>query len=180
MKKINTGGLWRRLAFRPKDLRRQPTARLANLVFYVLIGIAAVVFALFRLVGFDIPYDENPDYNAPLLTGVLIVFMLCLVAGALALAVWSYVRAARMSARENRVVNNVPARRIAATVACAVAVALVATFLLSSTDAITVNGARYDDPFWLRASGMFIATSILMILAAVAAVAFGATRNRRK
>lgn len=161
------------------NLRLLTTAQIASRVFYILIGVIVLMFALFRLVGFDMPYYDNPDYNAPLLTGALITFMLVLVVGALALAVWSFVRASGMNGMENRVVNNIPARRIVLGVVAGTAALLVVTFACSSTDALIVNGQQFADAFWLRTSGMFIGSSAVMILAAIIAVIFGATRNRR-
>ena len=38
-------------------------------------SLAVVVFALFFLVGYDMPFLENPDFNAPLFTDVLIILM---------------------------------------------------------------------------------------------------------
>lgn len=168
MKRINTKGLLRLSA-----------TQIASRIFYVLIGLAAVLFLLFRLVGFDTPYDENPDYNAPLLTGVLIAAMLLLTGVTLALAVWSFVRGVRMNSSENSVINNIPARRITLCVAGGTVLLLVLTFMCSSTDALTVNGLQFADAFWLRVSGMFIATSLAMVCAAVAALVYGMTRNRR-
>lgn len=164
---------------RLSDLRRMTAVQTARCVFYAVVAVSAVLFALFRFVGFDTPYDENPDYNAPLLTGTLVGFMLILVAATLALAVWSFVRAARMNRGTGRVVNNIPARRITLGVAGGTAATLLATLAASSGDALTVNGAQFADAFWLRVSGMFIGTSALMIAAAIAAVIFGTTRNRR-
>lgn len=43
-----------------------------------------------------------------------------------------------------------------------------------------INGADYTDTFWLKASDMFVATSLLMIVAAIAAVIYGATKYIRK
>lgn len=164
---------------RLSDLRRMNAGQTARCVFYAVVAVSAVLFALFRFVGFDIPYDENPDYNAPLLTGTLVGFMLVLVAATLALAVWSFVRAARMNRGTGRVVNNIPARRITLGVAGGTAATLLVTLAASSSDTLTVNGAQFADAFWLRVSGMFIGTSVLMIAAAIAAVVFGTTRNRR-
>lgn len=160
-------------------LSHKPVAKISAIVFYTLLGISALLFVLFRLVGFDMPYFENPEYNAPLLTGVLISYMLLLVAVALVLAVYSFVRSARINRKENRVVNNIPAHRIAVANVVGTAALLALTFALSGTGALTVNGARYDSVIGLRASGMFIDTSLALIATAIAAVAFGAIRNRR-
>ncbi len=161
------------------DLRRQPTQRIANVVFYILIGVAAIVFLLFRLVWFDMPYYDNPDYNAPLLTGMLVGFMLMLVVATLALAVWSVWRAARINRGDNRVVNNIPAHRISVGVTAGTVMLMALTCLLSSTTPIMVNGQEYADHFWLRVSGMLIGTSVMMIVAAVVALVCGAINNRR-
>ena len=68
------------------------TATWTQYVLYVLIALIVLLFALFYLVGFDIPYDENPDYNAPLLTGVLISFAILLLLVTTVLAIVSGVR----------------------------------------------------------------------------------------
>ena len=151
------------------DLRHCATERLSGFVFYVLIGLIVVLGLLFRLIGYDMPYEYNFDYNAPLLTGGPLLLMVC-----------TMIRGMRLNSDENRVVNNIPARRISVCVALGTLLLLVLTFALSSTDALKVNGAAYTDNFWLRASGMFVGTSLLMIVAAIAAVVYGATRYIRK
>lgn len=159
--------------------KRRVEGNVSHLVFYIIIAFFTLLFLLFRFVGFDIPYEDNPDYNAPLLTSLLITSMLVLVAGTLALSVWSFVRKARMNKGDNRIVNNIPVHRITLGVIICTAALLLITFLCSSTDTLTVNGSRFTDSFWLRMSGMFIGTSIIMICAAVAALVYGITRNRR-
>ena len=49
------------------DLRHCATERLSGFVFYVLIGLIVVLGLLFRLIGYDMPYEYNFDYNAPVL-----------------------------------------------------------------------------------------------------------------
>ena len=57
--------------------------KLPSRVLYVLSGVTVLVFALFWLVGFNRPYDEDGNFNAPLFTDVLLVLMLLLTAGAI-------------------------------------------------------------------------------------------------
>lgn len=161
------------------DFRHSTTEQLSSRIFYIVIGVAVVLFALFRFVGYDIPYDENPDYNAPLLTGVLIWFMIVLTLATLGIAVWGWQRGVRKSRGENVVVNNVPAHRIMLSVAAGTALLFVLTFAFSSTDTLRVNGTAYTDAFWLRTAGMFIGTSVLLVIAAIVAVVYGATRYIR-
>ena len=103
-----------------------------------------------------------------------------LTAGACGVAVWSAIRSNKASGGGERVVNNIPVRMIGRCVAGGTALALVLTFLFGSSAPMKINGADYADTFWLKASDMFVATSLLMIVAAVGAVVYGATKYIRK
>ena len=35
--------------------------KISQQVFYIMIGLAVLVFGLFFLVGYDLPFEENPD-----------------------------------------------------------------------------------------------------------------------
>ncbi len=161
------------------DLRHISTERLSQSVLYVLTALIAVVFALFYLVGYKHPFEEDPDFNAPLLTGTLIVFQAVLVIIAVAVTVAAALRALRKSNREERTVNGIPAARIAAAVAAGTLLIAVVTFAAGSSRPMTVNGNTYTDAFWLKTADMFVFTSLLLIIAAVGSVAFGATRYLR-
>ena len=156
------------------NLRHLTAMQLSSRIFYILIGVIVVLFALFWIVGYDMPYDDNPDYSAPLLTDALIWFMIVLTFSTFGLAVFGAVNGMRKNKGENVVVNNVPARRISVSVIIGTALLLVLTYAFSSTDALLVNGERFTDTFWLRTAGMFIGTSLLLIVVAVGAVVFGA------
>lgn len=158
------------------DLRHISAERLSQSVLYVLTALIAVVFALFYLVGYKHPFEEDPDFNAPLLTGTLIVFQAVLVVIAVAVTVAA---ALRKSNREERTVNGIPAARIAAAVAAGTLLIAVVTFAAGSSRPMTVNGNTYTDAFWLKTADMFVFTSLLLIIAAVGAVAFGTTRYLR-
>ena len=158
----------------------QPTEKRSSAVLYALIGLIVVVFALFWLVGFSRPYIDDPNFNAPLFTDLLLITGYLLLAFALGIAVWAVVRSARTLGKGDRVVNNIPVRMIGRCVAGGTALALVLTFLFGSSAPMKINGADYADTFWLKASDMFVATSLLMIVAAVGAVVYGATKYIRK
>ena len=49
--------------------------QISQKVFRLMIGLSVLVFGLFYLIGYDLPFDENPDFNAPLFTDVLIFLM---------------------------------------------------------------------------------------------------------
>ena len=53
---------------------KNPT-RLSHAVLVVLVVITVSVFAAFWLVGFNMPFMDDPRFNAPLLTDVVIAFV---------------------------------------------------------------------------------------------------------
>lgn len=160
-------------------IRHWSTLQLSSRIFYTLVTITLTLFALFRTIGYDMPYDENPGYNAPLLTGFLVWFMLALIVGTMALMAWSMIHGIRMNSTSSRIINHIPARLIATIVSVGTMTAFAICFALSDTTPVKVNGASYTDGIWLRTSGMFVGTSMLMIAVAVIAVIFGATRHIR-
>lgn len=162
------------------DIRRWSAERISRRVLYILVGMTVVLFATFRFVGYDMPYLENPDFNAPLLTGVLVWFMSLLVAVAFVVTVLSAVSGMRKSRDEARVVNGVPAARIVWATAGGTLVLMLVTLILGSTAPLAVNGEQYTDTLWLRVADMFVNTSLIMTVIAIVAVAFGATRYIRK
>ena len=81
------------------------------------------------------------------------------------------------------VVNGVPALRIALGVGVGTFCIMILSFALAPTDAMSVNGVQYADGLWLRVAEMFVDTSLLLLVAAVVAVAYGyvrSVRSRRK
>lgn len=154
--------------------------RVSTCVLYVLVAVAAAVFGAFFLVGYDRPYDENPEFNAPLLTDAVLVFIYVLVAAAVVLAVASAVVGFRRRDRAAAVVNNVPAAKITWGTAALLVGCLAVTFVTGSAEPVLVNGVEYADTFWLKATDMFINTSIVLLVVAVCGVAFGVSGYNRK
>ena len=153
--------------------------QISQKVFRLMIGLAVLVFGLFYLIGYDLPFDENPDFNAPLFTDVLIFLMWLFLIGGVGLAVYSMVKDYR-SSRSEAVVNGVPVRRIFRITWLTLLAVLILTFLLGGSDPMLINGENYADWLWLKLSDMFVITSLLMLLAGIGAVCFGATRYIRK
>ena len=154
-----------------------PAERVARGVFLALLALVVVVFGAFYLVGFNRPYADDPNFNAPLLTDVLLVFVVLLLLVAAAAMGWALARAWRH--RDGQVIDNgVPAKRIAWGVAGATLALLVVTFLLGSTSPVRVNGSEYTDVFWLKTADMFVWSALILLVAAAAVAAF--TLKRKK
>lgn len=60
--------------------------KLSKYMLWVLMGISVVVVALFFIVGFDTPYEEDPNQNAPMFTDALLIWTIILtVAGGISM-----------------------------------------------------------------------------------------------
>ena len=159
--------------------KNKSAEQVSQRIFYILIALAVLVFGLFFLVGYDMPFEENPDFNAPLFTDVLIGLMWLFLVGGIGLAIYSMWKDYRGS-RSEAVVNGVPVRRIFRITWIGLLALLVLTFALGSSAPMLINGENYADWLWLKLADMFVITSLLMLLAGMGAVIFGATRYIRK
>lgn len=149
-------------------------------VLYALVVLIVLVFGAFFLVGYDVPFEDNPEFNAPRLTDLVLVFMYVLVAAAVVLAVAAVAAGAKMGGKSQAVVNNIPAARISLFTAALLVLCLAVTFLLGSSEPVLVNGVKFTDTFWLKATDMFINTSFVLLGLAVLGVAFGVSGYNRK
>ena len=154
--------------------------RISQRILYVLIGVIALVFVLFFSVGFYTPFAGDPSFNAPLFTDVLLIFMWILFGLAVFAMVLSLIHSARTISGKQRVVNGIPTYKITIAVFGTTFLCLVLSFLFGSSDSMVINGTTYADKFWLKASDMFVTSSLVLLLAAIGASVFGATRYYRK
>ena len=145
-----------------------------------LVAVSALVFTAFWLVGYDMPYEEDSDFNAPLLTDMLLGYIYLLTSSAIGVTVYSIVHGIKTRGRQSLTENGVPAGRITIITWGVTFALLASTFALGSTDPIKVNGKDFCEGIWLRLSDMFIVSSGIMILLAIAAVAFGMSGYSRR
>ena len=145
-----------------------------------LVAISAVVFIAFWSVGYDMPYEEDADFNAPLLTDMLLGFIYLLTVVAIGVTVYSIVHGIKTRGRQSLTENGVPAGRITIITWGVTFALLASTFALGSTDPIKVNGKDFCEGIWLRLSDMFIISSGVMILLAILAVTFGMSGYSRR
>lgn len=68
------------------------TENISKWLLRVLLGITVIIFALFFLVGFDTPYEEDPKMNAPLLTDAVLYACIGFTIITIILTVWSVVK----------------------------------------------------------------------------------------
>ena len=152
---------------------------MTNLSKVIALVLIAVVYVLFFTVGFDLPYWENPVYNAPMLTDVLIWMMIAMTVGTLLLSAGSAIVSARKSKSTPRQ-NGIPVTRIAVSVAVLLVASLLVSYALSSADPVVVGGKVMEDAMELKLSGTMIGSSLLMLTTATLSLLFGASGLSRK
>ena len=150
--------------------RKLKAWQMSTRLLYAMIGVTAVVFALFYLVGYDMPYVFDPDYNAPLLTDIVLIFIYLMVVGAVGVLVFSLYKAAK-SGLPRKVVNGIPVARIKRWSGSGVRGNARVGIRARSADPLSVNGKTFSDAMWLKVADMFIYAVFAMLLAAVVAVA---------
>ncbi len=160
--------------------RQLPAEKQSSRVLCVIITLVCLLFALFWLVGYNRPYEDDPNFSDPLFTDVIIVFMEFLVVATACCAVWSLVRGLKIRGKGEKQENNVPVKKIGYSVAAGTALLLILTFLLGSSDPMSVNGVPYTQVFWLKAADMLITSSLVLMAVAVGSMIFGATKYVRR
>ena len=150
----------------------KPAEALSRLALYAVIGLAVVVYALFMLIGYDLPQATDPTFSAPL----LIAFVELTVVAAVVAALWLMV-VRRRGVKSQPLTNGIPAHRIMMAVALGTVALLAIGFALGSSAPIMANGARFADGLWLRVADMFIYAGTALIVAAVVAVAVVKSRK---
>lgn len=163
-----------------KNISHKPTERISQMVFYIIIGLITIAFALFYLVGYNTQSEEDPSFFAPMLTDVLLVLMIVLLIAAAAIGLTAVYVGLKKRDKGDRVVNGVPAAKISSITFGVTFAVLLITFIFGPTDSMMINGHQFTDVVSLKLTDMFVSTSIVMIVIAVGVMVFGYTRYIRK
>ena len=116
-------------------------------------------------------------FVSPLIADIMLWLMYITVAVALIVTVVSVIKTVRLRTKDEEVVNGVPRTRMAWVVVVAFLLCLVLTFLLGSSEPVRTNGELFTDTFWLKATDMFIYTSLILIIGCFAGVVLSRFRN---
>jgi hypothetical protein len=107
---------------------------------------------------------------SPFFADVMLGLMYLMVVAALGVTAYSVWHGMRTRRKGDDIINGVPAGKIGWCVAILLVVCLLVTFLLGSSSPVVTNGVKFTDVFWLKATDMFIYTSILLIIGCFASV----------
>jgi ABC-type uncharacterized transport system permease subunit len=117
------------------------------------------------------------SFVSPFFADVILGLMYLMIAAAMGVTAYSVWHGLRNRRKGDDIINGVPAGRIGWCVAVLLVVLLVVTFLLGSSSPVITNGIRFTDVFWLKATDMFIYTSILLIIGCFVSAIVGRFRS---
>lgn len=163
-----------------KGSGRPSADAISKRVLVALIALSALVFGAFYLIGYDMPFDGDANFIAPIFTDALLCFIYALLAAAIVVCGCAVVRGVRRLDDSEKVSNGVPAARIVRITIFLLVATLVLTFVFGSSEPMKINGEPFTSAFWLKATDMFINTSLVLMGVAVAAVCYGMSGINRK
>ena len=114
---------------------------------------------------------------SPFIADIMLWLMYIAIVVAVIVTIVSMARTVRLRTKDEEVVNGVPRTRMAWIVIVAFLLCLVLTFLLGSSEPVKTNGKLFTDTFWLKATDMFIYTSLILIIGCFAGVVLSRFRN---
>jgi hypothetical protein len=143
------------------------TEKISSYVLYAIIALTAIIMALFFGVGYNMISDVDGSMNAPLCTNLLLFFMYFLVVVTVIVTVLSIVHSSRLG---NRVKDDfgVPSRKITLFVCALLVVSLIVTFAFGSSTPVKTSEGIYRSVFWLKITDMFIYTTAVLLVVAIA------------
>ena len=153
--------------------------KISQQVFYIMIGLAVLVFGLFFLVGYDLPFEENPDL-------MRLSLPYCAHPADVALPDRRYRSGSlfddqRLSQQQVGGCSEWHSRASHLPHHMDRNFGSFAAYLLFGRFCSDAHQWReLCDWLWLKLSDMFVITSLLMLVAGIGAVCFGATRYIRK
>ena len=116
-------------------------------------------------------------FISPLVADIMLWLMYIAIAVAIIVTIVSVAVTVRLRTKDDEVVNGVPRTRMAWVVVAAFLLCLVLTFLLGSSEPVRTNGTLFTDTFWLKATDMFIYTSLILIIGCFVGVVLSRFRS---
>ena len=117
------------------------------------------------------------SFVSPFIADIMLWLMYIAIVVAVIVTIVSMARTVRLRTKDEEVVNGVPRTRMAWIVIVAFLLCLVLTFVLGSSEPVRTNGKLFTDMFWLKATDMFIYTSLILIIGCFAGVVLSRFRN---
>jgi hypothetical protein len=156
--------------------------KISKITLWVLIGISLVVLALFLLVGYDTPYEENPKQVAPQLTDLLIIWTyILIIATAIAsvgAVIYGFVSGGNKSKHEDVGMASKAGLIAWGTFAVSVVIGIVVG-ISGKDEVLLINGERWNDPTDIILTDTSMLSILILTVVTIIATAFSMITNKK-
>ena len=156
--------------------------KISKITLWVLIGITIVVMALFLLVGYDNKYEENPNFNDPQLTDLLIVWTYILIGAAcvatIGAVIYGFVNGSNKSKNEDIGMASKAGLIAWGTFIVSIIIGLVMGFA-GKDEVLLINGKDWNVPSDIILTDMSMVSILILTIVTVAATVFSMVTNKK-
>ncbi|MCR4612953.1 MAG: hypothetical protein K5778_03010 [Bacteroidaceae bacterium] len=147
--------------------------KISGWVLKGLMCLIILIFALFMLIGFDTPYEENPKMNAPLLTDAVIVLSLALIIGAIVVTVWSAIKQFKTGNTTSKDEGIAGKTGLLATLAFVASIVIgLIVGIANSGEHMLINGKDWNNPGEIILTDTSMISIAILTVLSVAAVVY--------
>jgi cytochrome bd-type quinol oxidase subunit 2 len=156
--------------------------KLSGWILKGLMAVTVIVFALFMLVGFDTPYEENPKMNAPLLTDAVIILSIVLVIAAACVTIWSAFMQFKTGNTTSKDEGIAGKTGLFATLAFVASIVIgIIVGVANSGEHLLINGKDWNNPTdIILTDTSMISIAILTVLSVAAVIYSMVAQNKKK
>ncbi|MBQ6965422.1 MAG: hypothetical protein IJP82_07000 [Bacteroidaceae bacterium] len=156
--------------------------KISKITLWVLIGITIVVMALFLLVGYDNKYEENPNFNDPQLTDLLIVWTYILIAvtaiATIGAVIYGFMNGSNKSKHEDIGMASKAGVIAWGTFIVSVIIGLIVGFA-SKDEVLLINGKDWNVPSDIILTDMSMVSILILTIVTIAATVFSMVTNKK-
>ena len=156
--------------------------KISKITLWVLIGISLVVMALFLLIGYDTPYEENPNFNAPELTDLLICWTYILIAATtiatIGAVIYGFVNGSNKSKHEEKGLAGKAGLIAWGTLVASVVVGIIVG-IAGKDEVLLINGKDWNDPTDIILTDMSMIAILVLTVVTVIATVFSMATNKK-
>lgn len=154
----------------------------SKMTLWVLIGISVVVMALFLLIGYDTPYEENPKFNDPQLTDVLIIWTYILIiataVATIGAVIYGFVSGGNKSKNEDIGLASKAGLIAWGTFIVSVVVGIIVG-ITCKDEVLLINGKDWNDPTDIILTDTSMVSILVLTIVTVAATIFSMVTNKK-
>ena len=156
--------------------------KISKIALWVLIGISLAVLALFLLVGYGNPYEENPKFNDPQLTDLLLCWTYFLIAAtavaAVGAVIYGFVSGGNKSKHEEKGLLSKTGLIAWGTLIVSLIIGIIVG-VASQSEVLLINGKDWNDPTDIIMTDTSMISILILTIVTIIATVFSMATNKK-